>query len=44
MIDHYEEIFKVPGEVIDLLYTYMLDTCPDKLHALISEKNSLYYK
>ncbi|XP_034490507.1 rho-type GTPase-activating protein 2 [Drosophila innubila] len=38
MIDHYEELFKVPGEMIDVLYSHMLDTCPDKLHALISNK------
>lgn len=44
MIDHYEDIFKVSGELIDLLYTYMLEICPEKLHGLISEKNCLFYK
>lgn len=44
MIDHYEEIFKVPCEIIDLLYTHMLDSCPEKLNALISEKTCLFYK
>ncbi|KAM8702758.1 hypothetical protein ACLKA7_005123 [Drosophila subpalustris] len=38
MIDHHEELFKVPGEMIDVLYSHMLDTCPDKLNALISNK------
>ncbi|XP_051862273.1 uncharacterized protein LOC117573151 isoform X2 [Drosophila albomicans] len=38
MIDHYEEIFKVPRELLDVLYTNMLDTCPDNLHALMSNK------
>lgn len=44
MIDHYEDIFKVSGELIDLLYSYMLEICPEKLHSLISEKNCLSYK
>ncbi|XP_030379506.1 uncharacterized protein LOC115627815 [Scaptodrosophila lebanonensis] len=38
MIDHYEEIFKVPGEIIDVVYSQMLDECPEKLYALISSK------
>lgn len=38
MIDHYEELFKVPVEMIDVLYSHMLDNCPEKLHALISNK------
>ncbi|KAH8398912.1 hypothetical protein KR222_011201 [Zaprionus bogoriensis] len=44
MIDHYEELFKVPSEMINVLYTYMLDTCPEKLHSLISSKNIEYSK
>ncbi|XP_023168928.1 rho GTPase-activating protein 6 [Drosophila hydei] len=38
MIDHYEEIFKVPVDLLDLLYTHMLDTCPEQLHTLITTK------
>ncbi|KAH8292602.1 hypothetical protein KR054_005178 [Drosophila jambulina] len=38
MIDHYEEMFKVPAELLDVLYAQMLDVCPDKLYELISTK------
>ncbi|XP_032597948.2 uncharacterized protein LOC6570327 [Drosophila grimshawi] len=38
MIDHCEEIFKVPVEIMDVLYSHMLDTCPEKLYDLIINK------
>ncbi|EDW83572.2 uncharacterized protein Dwil_GK13677 [Drosophila willistoni] len=38
MIDHYEEIFKVPSDILDLVYSHMLDTCPEKLYDLITRK------
>ncbi|XP_064537669.1 uncharacterized protein RhoGAP102A isoform X2 [Drosophila montana] len=38
MIDHYEEIFNVPVELVDVLYSHMLDTCPEQLHVLITKK------
>ncbi|ALC48091.1 maker369 [Drosophila busckii] len=38
MIDHFEDVFKVPGDVIDILYSHMLDTCPDKLNDVIKSK------
>ncbi|XP_020809881.1 uncharacterized protein LOC110185413 isoform X2 [Drosophila serrata] len=41
MIDHYEEMFKVPAELLDVLYAQMLDVCPDKLNELISTKAQL---
>ncbi|EDV90918.1 GH23982 [Drosophila grimshawi] len=46
MIDHCEEIFKVPVEIMDVLYSHMLDTCPEKLYDLIINKvdQSLRYK
>lgn len=43
MIDHNEELFKVPGEIIDVLYSHMLDTCPEKLHAIISSKINQFH-
>ncbi|TDG39106.1 hypothetical protein AWZ03_014472, partial [Drosophila navojoa] len=38
MIDHYEEIFRIPVDLVDLLYTHMLDTCPQQLNILITSK------
>ncbi|KAH8256341.1 hypothetical protein KR032_001294 [Drosophila birchii] len=38
MIDHYEEMFKIPAELLDGLYAQMFDVCPDKLNELISKK------
>ncbi|XP_037882478.1 uncharacterized protein LOC119633180 isoform X1 [Glossina fuscipes] len=34
MIDHYEEIFKVPAELMDAVYSQMLDECPDQLYRI----------
>ncbi|KAH8252394.1 hypothetical protein KR038_004773 [Drosophila bunnanda] len=41
MIDHYEEMFKIPAELLDVLYAQMLDVCPDKLYELMSTKAQL---
>lgn len=38
MIDHYEEIYKVPAELLDVVYAQMLEACPEKLYELISTK------
>ncbi|SPP89046.1 blast:Rho GTPase-activating protein 6 [Drosophila guanche] len=38
MIDHYEEIFKISADFLDVIYSHMLDACPDILYGLISTK------
>ncbi|XP_018789223.1 PREDICTED: uncharacterized protein LOC108969128 isoform X2 [Bactrocera latifrons] len=38
MIDHYEEIFKVPAELIDIVYSHMLDACPEKLYSICEQR------
>ncbi|XP_026846854.1 uncharacterized protein LOC6602011 [Drosophila persimilis] len=38
MIDHYEEIFKISADFLDVIYSHMLDACPDRLYELISTK------
>ncbi|KAH8269806.1 hypothetical protein KR018_011283 [Drosophila ironensis] len=42
MIDHYEELFKISVELIDVIYTQMRDVCPEKLDQLISRKLKKY--
>ncbi|XP_069968803.1 uncharacterized protein RhoGAP102A isoform X3 [Bactrocera oleae] len=38
MIDHYEEIFKVPADLIDIVYSHMLDVCPEKLYSICEHR------
>lgn len=38
MIDHYEEIFKVPAELIDIVYSHMLDVCPENLYSICEQR------
>lgn len=40
MIDHYEEIFAVPADVMDDVYTVMMDTFPQQLDYLFDRKQS----
>ncbi|XP_036334923.1 uncharacterized protein LOC118745557, partial [Rhagoletis pomonella] len=39
MIDHCEEIFKVSAELIDVVYSHMLDMCPEKLYCLFEQRS-----
>ena len=32
MIDHYEELFRVPAEVLDIVYSQLLDEAPEQLY------------
>ncbi|KNC27608.1 hypothetical protein FF38_03906 [Lucilia cuprina] len=32
MIDHYEELFQVPADILDIIYTQLLDEDPDQLN------------
>lgn len=41
MIDHYEEIFAVPADVMDDVYTVMMDTYPQQLDYIFDRKD--YY-
>lgn len=43
MIDHYEELFKVPAELVDEIYTNMMDSHPQQLNYLC-EKRDLFDK
>ncbi|EDV45259.2 uncharacterized protein LOC6555823 isoform X2 [Drosophila erecta] len=38
MINHYEELFKISAELLNVIYTQVLETCPEKLYDLISTK------
>ncbi|XP_017062630.2 uncharacterized protein LOC108102333 isoform X2 [Drosophila eugracilis] len=38
LINHYEEIFTISAELINSIYTQMLEACPEKLYELISTK------
>lgn len=40
MIDHYEELFAVPADVMDDVYTVMMDTYPQQLDYLFDRKQS----
>ncbi|XP_070074218.1 uncharacterized protein RhoGAP102A isoform X3 [Drosophila takahashii] len=40
MINHYEEIFKISAELLNVIYTQVLESCPEKLYELISTKIS----
>jgi len=42
MINHYEEIFKISAELLDGIYTRVLEACPEKLYELISTKINGY--
>ncbi|XP_032579809.1 uncharacterized protein LOC6619446 isoform X2 [Drosophila sechellia] len=38
MINHYEEIFNISAELLNVIYTQALEACPEKLYELISTK------
>lgn len=38
MIDHYEELFQVPPDVMDDVYTVMMDSHPQQLDFLFDRK------
>ncbi|XP_016978618.2 uncharacterized protein LOC108044212 isoform X3 [Drosophila rhopaloa] len=38
MIDHYEEIFKISAELLNIIYTQVLESCPEKLYEIITSK------
>ncbi|XP_043063556.1 rho GTPase-activating protein 6 isoform X2 [Drosophila ficusphila] len=38
LIDHYKEIFKISPELLNCIYTQVLEICPEKLYELISTK------
>lgn len=40
MIDHYEELFAVPADVMDDVYTVMMDSYPQQLDYLFDRKQS----
>lgn len=39
MIDHYEELFAVPPEVMDDVYTVMMDSHPEQLDYIFDRKD-----
>jgi hypothetical protein len=39
MIDHYEELFSVPAELIDEIYTNMMDSYPQQLDYLCDRRD-----
>ncbi|CAD7001533.1 unnamed protein product [Ceratitis capitata] len=42
LINHYEEMFKVTVELIEIVYSYMLDTCPEKLYHICEQRSQSY--
>lgn len=40
MIDHYEELFSVPADVMDDVYTVMMDANPEQLDYIFDRKDS----
>lgn len=40
MIDHYEELFAVPADVMDDVYTVMMDANPEQLDYIFDRKDS----
>lgn len=40
MIDHYEELFSVPADVMDDVYTVMMDANPEQLDFIFDRKDS----
>lgn len=38
LIDHYEEVFAVPADVMDDVYTVMMDSFPQQLDYLFDRK------
>lgn len=41
MIDHYEELFSVPADVMDDVYTVMMDANPEQLDYIFDRKDSV---
>ncbi|CAD7093970.1 unnamed protein product [Hermetia illucens] len=39
MIDHYEELFRIPAELMDEIYTNMMDTYPEQLDYLCERRD-----
>jgi hypothetical protein len=39
MIDHYEELFNIAAELIDEIYTNMMDTYPQQLDYLCDRRD-----
>lgn len=39
MIDHYEELFSVPPDVMDDVYTVMMDSHPEQLDYIFDRKD-----
>lgn len=39
MIDHYEELFTVPSDVMDDVYTVMMDSNPEQLDHIFDKKD-----
>ncbi|KAH8418155.1 hypothetical protein KR009_006694, partial [Drosophila setifemur] len=41
MIDHYEDMFKISADLLNIMYAQMQDACPETLYELISNKRNI---
>lgn len=41
LIDHYKEIFTLSAELLDEVYSHMIDSYPEALEQLLNKKDAL---